>query len=147
MYNRQDSYFEASLQNDDILAPLRNRLSEVFESYNQDYRFPYSWFISNEAGKDYETFFKFADIEDKDKKSRFMQPLIRMSEMYYIAAETETSEDAALDYLNTVRRERGLGDNLTAGVDLQNEIFKEYKKEFFGEGQLFYYFSFWPSYM
>ncbi len=143
LYNRQSRYFEASLEYDNILAPLRDRLGEVFEGYNQDYRFPYSWFISNEGSKDYETFFKFADIEDKDKTSRFMQPLIRMSEMYYIAAETAEDEQTALDYLNTVREERGLGDGtqLIPGVDLQNEIFKEYRKEFIGEGQLFFYYK------
>ena len=143
LYNRQTRYFDASLEYDNILAPLRDRLGEVFENYNQDYRFSYSWFISNEASKDYETFFKFADIEDKDKTSRFMQPLIRMSEMYYIAAETAEDEQTALDYLNTVREERGLGDGtqLIPGVDLQNEIFKEYRKEFIGEGQLFFYYK------
>ncbi|GAA4298759.1 RagB/SusD family nutrient uptake outer membrane protein [Aestuariibaculum suncheonense] len=141
LYNRQSDYFDASLKYDKILAPLSNRIRDVYENNSKDYRFEYSWFVSTEAAKDYETFFKFADIEDKEKKSRFMQPLIRISEMYYIAAETETDEAVALEYLNTVRRERGLGDDLSLGVDLQNEIFKEYRKEFYGEGQLFYYYK------
>lgn len=141
LYNRQRDYFASSLIEDNILAPTTSRLEAVYENIITDYRFEYSWIVSTEASKDYRTFFKFADIENKEKSSRFMQPLIRISEMYYIAAETETDEDLALNYLNTVRKERGISAQLESGVDIENEILKEYKKEFFGEGQLFFYYK------
>ncbi len=69
-------------------------------------------------------------------------PLMRLPEMYYIAAEC-SDPAAATGYLNTVREHRGLSD-LPAGLDaptVQNEIFKEYGKEFYAEGQLFYYYK------
>jgi len=59
----------------------------------------------------------------------------------------ETGNDAdrikAIEYLNTVRDNRGiakLGNDMTAGT-VQDEITKEYQREFIGEGQLFYYYK------
>lgn len=77
-----------------------------------------------------------------------MYPLIRMTEPYYIAAEClkTTNPKKAIEYLNTVRENRGLsgselGEGLTAD-QIQNEIYKEYRKEFIGEhGELFFYYK------
>lgn len=69
-------------------------------------------------------------------------PLIRLPEMYYIAAEC-SDPATAIGYLNTVREQRGLSD-LAAGSDeaaVQTEILKEYQKEFYAEGQMFYYYK------
>ncbi|NIG53758.1 RagB/SusD family nutrient uptake outer membrane protein [Chitinophaga sp. Cy-1792] len=69
-------------------------------------------------------------------------PLIRLSEVYYIAAEC-AGVPAGVDYLNAVRTHRGLTAlpaNIAA-ASFTTEITKEYKKEFYGEGQLFYYFK------
>lgn len=72
-------------------------------------------------------------------------PLIRMSEMYYIAAECniDTDIDAATDYLNTVRRNRGINAPLSSltSTTVAAELQKEYVKEFWGEGQLFFFFK------
>jgi hypothetical protein len=68
--------------------------------------------------------------------------LIRLPEMYYIAAEC-SDPATAIGYLNTVREQRGLSD-LSAGSDeaaVQTEILKEYQKEFYAEGQMFYYYK------
>lgn len=69
-------------------------------------------------------------------------PLIRISEMYYIAAECEPDAIKALQYLETVRQHRGLSDTpLAANVNLQTEIANEYRKEFVGEGQMWFYYK------
>lgn len=68
-------------------------------------------------------------------------PLIRLSEVYYIAAECARERSEQFAYLNTVRRNRSIPE-LDAGdsrIDLKNEIYKEYRKDFLGEGQLFFY--------
>lgn len=65
-------------------------------------------------------------------------PMIRLSEVYYIAAECADSDGLA--YLNKLRTHRGLAE-LPEVDDLQMEIYKEYCKEFFGEGQVFYYYK------
>lgn len=70
-------------------------------------------------------------------------PAIRISEMYYIAAETAQSSQEASNYLNKLRQARNISNDLI-GLDeemLRQEIYKEYKKEFFGEGQLFFYYK------
>lgn len=87
------------------------------------------------------------------------QPLIRLPEMYYIAAECEPNAETAADYLNTVIISRGgrntsvqvsnfdqidtrqiYGQNTGKTVRI-NELMKEYVKEFYGEGQLFYFYK------
>lgn len=73
-------------------------------------------------------------------------PLIRLPEMYYIAAEcyaTGTTPDPAkaLELLNIVREKRGLYDPLPASADVMEEIRKEYRKEFLAEGVMFYYYK------
>ncbi|HEU4554620.1 MAG TPA: RagB/SusD family nutrient uptake outer membrane protein [Chitinophaga sp.] len=74
-----------------------------------------------------------------------MAPGIRLSEMYYIAAECtfDTDPAKAWDYFNTVRLNRGIGaplSNPSKTVFLQ-ELVKEARKEFYGEGQIFYMYK------
>ena len=70
-------------------------------------------------------------------------PLIRLPEMYYIACETaETGEEAAY-YINTVRNKRGLSKSKDVACDTEEKrlaaLNKEYSKEFYGEGQYFWF--------
>jgi hypothetical protein len=70
-------------------------------------------------------------------------PLIRLSEMYYIAAESASDTKEKVRMLNSVRANRGLkalAETLTE-TEIATEIFKEYKKEFYQEGQLFFYYK------
>lgn len=70
-------------------------------------------------------------------------PGIRLSEMYYILAETAATPADGVGYLNVVRQNRGLGGlptTITAD-NLRAEITKEYQKEFYAEGQLFFYYK------
>ena len=54
-------------------------------------------------------------------------PLLKLSEMYLIAAEASGD----IRYLETLRANRGYAtDPLPAGANLQDEITKEYQKEF-----------------
>ncbi|UNY98516.1 RagB/SusD family nutrient uptake outer membrane protein [Zhouia spongiae] len=138
LYERQNDFFSSSLIDNNILAPNATRLRNVFENNENDYRYTSTWIYP--AEKTYRTFYKYADISDSRLLFRYLQPLIRISEMYYIAAETETDETLALQYLNTVRFNRGLVD-LTSEININTELEKEYQKEFFGEGQLFFYYK------
>lgn len=70
-------------------------------------------------------------------------PLIKLSEMYLIAAETEPSVEEGVKYLNELRDAR-VARLLTGTVDatiLKNEIAKEYRKDFICEGQLFFFYK------
>jgi hypothetical protein len=76
-----------------------------------------------------------------------LMPVIRKSEAYYIAAEIlkNSNPTRAIELLNIVRNHRNLNlfplpNNLTTD-EIQEEIYKEYRKEFLGEGQLFHYYK------
>jgi len=75
-------------------------------------------------------------------------PLIRVSELYYIASESANTKGdipGAVGYLNKVRTARGLKPLNAAGISnpdsVNNAIMKEYKKEFIQEGQTWYYYK------
>ena len=65
-------------------------------------------------------------------------PLLKLSEMYLIAAEASGDKG----YLQTLRDHRGyVNYPLEENCDLAAEIEAEYRKEFMAEGQLFYYYK------
>lgn len=74
-------------------------------------------------------------------------PLMRLSEAYYIAAESELvanqNVEACIGYLNTVRSHRNLIDGLSGLTkeEAYEELRKEYLKEFICEGQMYYYYK------
>lgn len=94
-----------------------------------------------------------------DDTEKEIIPLIRLPEMYYIVAECETDPLKSAEALNTVRWARGISytdeilvgqgydlNDLREGYDKNhsvriNEIMKEYRKEFFAEGYLFYFYK------
>lgn len=72
-------------------------------------------------------------------------PLIRLSEMYYILAES-LPLDECTKYINEVRNVRGISrtNNYTPGGNFTEEarinaLDREYQKDFFAEGQYFYF--------
>jgi hypothetical protein len=67
--------------------------------------------------------------------------LMRLSELYYILSECEPELADALYWLNQVRDMRALPSVSCSADGLLNEIEKEYRKEFYGEGQLFYFYK------
>lgn len=136
MYLIHNRYFSTVNSEGVILVPDSSRLRKSFEGNLNDYRYAASWKIE---GKPYRSFFKYAEVHHS-RAWRFLQPLLRKSELYYILAETEPNAPQALEYLNTARRRRGLL-ALESSVNLQEAISAEYQKEFWGEGQLFFYYK------
>ena len=72
-------------------------------------------------------------------------PLIRLSEMYYILAESVSLEES-VEYINKVRNTRGISrtydiiySSSYTDVERREALLKEYQKEFFAEGQFFYF--------
>lgn len=140
LYTRYLSLFDPSVSDANILAPITARLNTVYESNENDYRFNLNWQIPTTGIKAYKTFYKYADVIDKTKVFRFTIPLLKISEIYLIAAESEPVSADGVGHLNTVRANRGLTP-LATTVNINTELQKEYQKEFFGEGQLFYYYK------
>lgn len=72
--------------------------------------------------------------------------MIRMSEVYYIAAEAifDTNPKEAQSYLELVKKGRGVSkkfDNVTNKSDFINLLVNDARREFLGEGQIFYMFK------
>lgn len=89
-------------------------------------------------------FTKFADFTNDATAApvstyRYMQPLMRLSEMYLIAAECTNDTDEAFELINTIRIHRECQD--VAPVDLNRAILYEFAREVIGEGQLFYFYK------
>lgn len=75
-----------------------------------------------------------------------LMPLIKLPEMYYIAAEYYSKQDMnkAVQYLQAVRSSRRITQQLPTTMDLSTfdaELIKEYRKEFIAEGQLFFFYK------
>ena len=84
---------------------------------------------------------KYLCIENDSYDLRI--PLIRLSEMYYIMAEVTTGSESA-SYYNAVRNARGISrtNNVSSFDDEATKIDAlqdEYCKDFFGEGQYFFF--------
>lgn len=132
--------FDSSLQMKFLYAPLLNRINAVFESNDNDYRSLPTWKVPITGAITQKTFFKYQDVQNKTKLFRLQIPMFKLSEMYLIAAETATVPSDGITFLNTLRFNRGLT-NLASTAAVATEVAKEYKKEFIGEGQLFFYYK------
>ena len=142
LYELQNTLFSSAISELRILSTGSNNFVEsVYEGNQGDYRFVYSWPFPSGGAVTFRTFIKYQDMSTTSLTRRFTVPLIRLSEVYYIAAECETDPAQALAYLNTVRQKRNLPVDITNYNNLKNELTKEYLKEFYGEGQLWYYYK------
>lgn len=70
-------------------------------------------------------------------------PALRLSEVYYIAAEASFEVDPikATALIDTVRKHRGIGETLPKNIsknDFINKLVAEARKEFYGESQIFF---------
>ena len=84
--------------------------------------------------------------DDEANRHPLVAPAIRLSEMYYIAAEAifDTNPTKALEYFNTVRFQRGIGTQLTSVASKEaflRELIQEARKELYGEGQIFFMYK------
>ncbi len=68
-------------------------------------------------------------------------PLIRLSEMYYILSECTEEDEEAASYLNKVRESRGIEAVSFGNESKEEALEKEYRKEFYAEGQLFFFYK------
>lgn len=106
-------------------------MSPVYEGNNDDIRY-IKWFSTANGN-----FIKF-NIGNKDKFFPKM-PMIKLSEMYLILAECYLGKDdlQAQSYINTLRSHR-IRNNSPWSYLTQDYLMQEMKREFVGEGQLWY---------
>lgn len=89
---------------------------------------------------------KFADFEQGTTASstdlyRYMMPLVRLSEVYLLAAEGAPSREEGIGYINTLRKHRSCRDIADNGEEMVQLVLNEFAREVIGEGQLFYFYK------
>ncbi|WP_316814797.1 RagB/SusD family nutrient uptake outer membrane protein [Pedobacter nyackensis] len=147
--DNREPYFKLSNSNRNYLTRTNADFLRLYENSSTDVR--YTKLIEAEAQtyfctKYWQTWIA-ANVDGKleTEADRLDQtvPLMRLSEMYYILAETAATADQGLIFLNLVRDARVIP-IIPAGIAsqrLSDEIMKEYQKDFYAEGQLFYYYK------
>ena len=135
-----EKYFSNSLEATNLLAISGNGYRNMYPEEG-DLR-TYQWESTKDVlGNDIMSFVKYEAMEVDGKNYPYMIPVIRMSEMYLIAAECyadEENSELAYARLNAVRNAR-----MTSSVssNIKSNIENEYVREFAGEGQLFWYYK------
>ena len=100
-----------------------------------DYRYRVNW-VATGANR---YFYKYSDMADVGNIRNTMIPMLRIGEMYLIAAESQSDDIAAgTAYVNVLRSNRGVN-NIQ---ELTEDILRyEYIRELYGEGQLFFMYK------
>lgn len=103
--------------------------------YQDDYRYRANWIATGSN----RYFYKYSDMVANGSIQNTMIPMIRLGEMFLIAAETQSDNLAnGVQYVNALRRNRGVANLQTLTPDL---LKYEYIRELYGEGQLFYLYK------
>lgn len=103
--------------------------------YQDDYRYRACWMTTGSN----RYFYKYSDMVANGSIQNTMIPMVRLGEMFLIAAESQSGDlKAGVQYVNALRRNRGVASLTTLTPDL---LKYEYIRELYGEGQLFYLYK------
>ena len=155
--NVYKTYFTSDLNIYNLLIPQGDyqsgRVKNMYETEN-DYRLSI-WEEKTKDNTNIVCMQKYADVTgstDAEKlqveRYRYMIPLVRLSELYLIAAECiglheQNVAEAVEKYMNPLRLARNCIDLETniSTTTLNTHIMNEYIRDFIGEGQTFFYFK------
>lgn len=103
--------------------------------YQDDYRYRACWMATGSN----RYFYKYSDMVANGSIQNTMFPMVRLGEMFLIAAESQSGDlKAGVQYVNALRRNRGVASLTTLTPDL---LKYEYIRELYGEGQLFFLYK------
>ena len=119
----------------DLMSQIVYGGGAVTGGNQDDYRYRVNW-VATGANR---YFYKYSDMNEIGNIRNTMIPMIRLGEMYLIAAETYSDDlGAGVGYVNALRAARGVG-NLQSLT--QETLQYEYIRELYGEGQLFFMYK------
>lgn len=128
---------------DDSKTKFLFKKEDIFENLDEDKRGVTSMIGTSSKGGQYSKKY----LLEEGENGYDMMPVLRLSEMYYIAAEYNAQIgkfSEAKSLLKTVREERGI---ITSTIDFQSldgfytELIKEVRKEYLCEGQLYFLYK------
>lgn len=113
-------------------------IASVYENSESDIRYRSGRYFQTEGAYAYYLkYYQSGSIEPIN-----MIPLIRLAEMYLILIENLPIEEART-YFETFRQARSM--DFSTGIDSETakkeRVEKEYRKDFWGEGQMFFYYK------
>ncbi|MGE9313450.1 RagB/SusD family nutrient uptake outer membrane protein [Niabella sp. CJ426] len=147
-----DQYFKSSqtaAADADDLFSTKAKLATMYEgtlpNYGTDIRSPdAARSIWNQLTTTIVYSKKYYSDRTNNVKQRLV-PVVRLPEMYYIAAEAAPTVSTGVGYLNVVRLARLIPalsiDVVNTPALLDAELQKEYRKELYGEGQLWFWYK------
>jgi len=148
--------FEVNLPNDDFVSLgtpntttlYAGRIAELYPDQN-DWRFTRGWasntMVSGTARFIYQ---KYRETNDPSsaaaRRFRYMIPLMRITEVYLIAAESASNLEESKGYLEEIWRNRNFNlgrPTITDISELARAIEWESRRELLAEGQMFYFYK------
>lgn len=137
-----DRYFDDGSQYS--FAVTRDRLLDYFDNATQDYRYTFLFKSGTATHANNRYSMKYDDPAGTGTYYKYKLPLMRISEMVLIRAEVlyrQGNSDAARAALNQLRIARNLPAIDELPTDFELELIREYRREFLGEGQLFFLYK------
>lgn len=140
-YIVESNYFNVNIEKQNIFVNSNN-----LDESDIDVRSRYLLFGANEGAATISGKWYYSD-NDQIRSNNFNTiPMIRLTEMYYIAAESYARDNdfgKAKELLKEVRSERGcVGEiNLSSWEEFQIELINDARREWISEGQLFYLYK------
>lgn len=147
-------YFDPEYAGSNLLQPRSVFVgSYLFSGATQDYRYQSQWEVASGVGVSGYAFIKFREIDgyttedNPDEETPYfyalLMSLVRLSEMYYIAAESEPDLADKYTWLDNARVRRGVTVSLpvVSEDDFYEQLRLEYLREFWGEGQIFFMYK------
>ena len=131
--------FSSDLEDDNILLSTESYINKLYDEPN-DYR-KHSWEVATgRQTSGLMVFVKYAEQTENrsDPYLYEIQSMLRLSEIYLIAAATTNDDAVASSWLEKLRMIRGYQSGMV-GSDVQTTLRQEWEKEFYGEGQYYYY--------
>lgn len=117
-------------------------LLSLYENNTDDYRYLYLFTSGTGANSDRRYLGKYNTPSGTDTYYSNKMVMIKLSEMYYILAECQNyAGQPTKDSFNAVRKARGLSELSRDPSDFRSVMTAEFKKEFIGEGQLWFYYK------
>ncbi len=139
-----DTYFNIE-SNTTTFSVNVSTLLEYFDQNTSDYRYLYL-FVSGDGSLgdlvNYRFLTKYMDSESDDSYYQDKMAMIKLSEMYLIVSECDyRTSGGGLEALNTLRVARNVLALDVLPSDYYTELIREYRREFIGEGQLFFMYK------
>src|SRR5690606_17140979 len=114
------------------LSPPIDVLAEIYGRNSNDTRYRSNWAYYPHESERIAIFMKYAPPVSA-------VPLVRAAELYYILAAGAANDEQAENYLQQGGRQRG--EEELPGSTAAEKIALAYRREFWGEGQLFYFYK------